>query len=560
MISKFSDIAVAEPDLDQLSKRYSEFRELLSRPGTDPLPAIRDWDQLRRELITWQNLVELRFNQDTSNEQFSTEQKRCDEISPQLTELDISIKKLILEGPHRESLEQRFGQQAFALWKSEALAFDAKIKEDLVTESKLTVEYNSLLSSAELEFQGQKYNHEGIDQFKFSADRSLRQQALQTKWSWFESNVESLNSNFEQIVQTRHRMAETLGYSNYVELGYLRRCRVDYDQSDVEKYRQQVIESVVPFCQELIEQKRAALGVEKIMFWDESVHTTTSHPTPQGDHDWMIARAKEMFSEMSPELDKFFRLLVEHELLDLKNRDHKGGGGFCTDFPKYGLPYIFANFNGTSDDVRVFTHEVGHAFQGFSSREQEIYDYVWPTYESCEIHSMGLEFMTFPFMDKFFGEQGAQFCREHVIDSFLFLPYGVAVDHFQHLVYEHPEAGPADRMHMWKEVELIYLPWRDYGDLPHLPNGGRWQLQRHIYMYPFYYIDYTLALACALQLWQKSSQDFQATLTDYQALCSLGGQFPFQQLTASAKLRSPFESGVLSDCVLFAKKYLAANS
>ena len=40
-----------------------------------------------------------------------------------------------------------------------------------------------------------------------------------------------------------------------------------------------------------------------------------------------------------------------------------------------GVPFIFANFNGTAGDARVFTHEMGHAYQGFSShRVQELGD------------------------------------------------------------------------------------------------------------------------------------------------------------------------------------------
>lgn len=556
MIPNFSDISVTEPDLDTLSKTYSALRDTLSNPSADPNPALQEWDELRRTTATWIHLTELRFNQDTTNEEFVRQQKRCDELMPQLTELDINLKKLILEGPHRETLEQELGQQAFAIWKSETLAFDPAIKDDLVEESRLTSEYNSLLSSAKLSFNGETLNHEGIDKFKFDPDRNVRHAALQVKWQWFDENAEQLDQLFDQIVKCRHKMAVQLGFSDYRELGYLNRCRVDYGLSDVENYRNQVKDVVVPFCERLITQKKETLGLEQVMFWDESVHSNQGNPTPNGDHDWMMERATEMFWNISDSMGAFFEMMTSKELLDLKNREGKGGGGFCTDLPEYGLPFIFANFNGTADDVRVFTHEVGHAFQGFCSREQKIYDYVWPTYESCEIHSMGLEFMTFPHMEKFFGTTANQFCREHVIDSFLFFPYGVAVDHFQHLVYESPQASPAERHQMWKEMEATYLPWRDHGDLPYLPQGGRWQLQRHIFMYPFYYIDYTLALACALQLWKKSCSDFGSTLKEYESLCQKGGTLPFQQLTQSAQLKSPFEAGVLAESVAFAEQFL----
>lgn len=289
------------------------------------------------------------------------------------------------------------------------------------------------------------------------------------------------------------------------------------------------------------------------MFWDEGVFDPQGNPDPQGDHDWMIERATEMFDEIDGGPGEFFRLMVECDLMDLKNRASKAGGGFCTDFPSYGLPYIFANFNGTKGDVEVFTHEIGHAFQGYSSREQPLHDYLFPTYESCEVHSMGLEFLTWPHMEKFFGGQAERFRKIHLIQSLLFLPYGVAVDHFQHLVYSNPEASPDER----REMECTYLPSRDCGDLPHLPEGGQWQMQRHIYLSPFYYIDYTLALTCALQFWVRSRADMAESMAAYVALCKRGGDAPFRELASSAGLNSPFEAGYLRDVVQQARTFLA---
>lgn len=556
MLPKFSEINASAPDLDQLSRTYSEFRQLLIDPQSDALPAIASWDRIRRDILTWQNLTELNFERDTRDPEATRLKQHCDEISPQITELDIAIKTLALEGPHRELLQQKLGDQAFAIWRSEVLAFKPEIKNDLVEEAKLCSEYSALLASAQLQFRDEEFNHEGIDQFKFAPDRKTRYDSFRVKWAWFAEHSEKLDNLFDRLVSCRHQMAQKLGYSNYIELGYLRRCRVDYGTEDVNAYREQVHSRIVPFCEELIAQKKNKLGLDQVMFWDEAIHTRGGNPKPKGDHDWMIEQAKILFSSMSKSLGDFFQLMVDHELLDLETRPGKGGGGFCTDLPSCGLPYIFANFNGSADDVRVFTHEIGHAFQGFCSREQEIYDYVWPTYESCEIHSMGLEFITFPWMNLFFSDEADQFCHEHVTDSFLFFPYGVAVDHFQHLVYESPSASPEDRKEMWREMEARYLPWRDYGDLPYLPHGGRWQLQRHIFMYPLYYIDYTLALACALQLWERSSRDLKSTLEDYNELCTRGGTLPFQALLQTARLTSPFETGTLDKCVDFAKDYL----
>ena len=169
---------------------------------------------------------------------------------------------------------------------------------------------------------------------------------------------------------------------------------------------------------------------------------------------------------------------------------------------------------------------------------------------------MSLEFLTWPHMDKFFGEDAERFRQNHLTDSLLFLPYGVAVDHFQHLVFENPSATPAERLAMWQEMERTYLPWRDWGDMERPQAGGMWQGQLHIYHIPFYYIDYTLAGVCAMQFWVKAEKDRAQAMVDYVALCERGGEAPFQDLVRSAGLTSPFDEGCLNEVVTQASETL----
>ena len=517
---------------------------------------MQDWDKLRREIETWSALVYLRFNQDTGNAEYKAEREYCDELSPRLTDLDVRIKRLLLASSHRAALEQKFGKQAFALWEADIMAFDPKIEQHLVRENKLQAEYGELTAAAQVEFRGEKHNLSGIVKFREAADRRTRHDAEAVRWQWFADNRPVLDRIFDDLVKLRHEMACQLGHKDYIELGYKRMKRVDYSQADVEQFRAEVRQHLVPLGVELRQRQTKSLGVDKLMFWDDAVYDLAGNPAPKGDHDWMVERAQKMFDAMHPDLASFFRLMREAKLTDLKNRDRKSPGGFCTSFPMYGLPYIFANFNGTKHDVEVFTHEMGHAYQGYQSRHQPLIDYLWPTYESCEIHSMGLEFLTWPQMEQFFEGDADRFRRIHLTQGLLFIPYGVAVDHFQHLVYAKPDATPAERHAMWQEMERTYLPWRDYGDLPHLPSGGFWQFQRHIYLSPFYYIDYTLAQTCALQLWVRAQKDAKGTLDAYNALCARGGEAPFQDLAKSAGLVSPFQAGCLRDVAAQARKVL----
>jgi M3 family oligoendopeptidase len=551
-------LTAPKPTYDALAAQYQTLESELGAATTGNAAAevVHRWDKLRRVVETWSALVQLRFNQDTTHEKFKQEREYCDELTPRLIDLDVRMKRLLLAHPQRAELESRYGRQAFALWEADIMSFDPAIEQDLVTEAKLGAEYNELTAGAKLSFRGDTYNLSGIVKFREDADRPTRHEAEQVRWQWYAGSRPQLDRIFDDLVQLRHKMARKLKFRDYIDLGYKRMKRVDYSQHDVEQFRAEVREHLVPLAVELRQKQATNLGVEKLMFWDDAIHDSQGNPAPHGDHDWMVARATEMFDAMGAGLGDFFRLMVEAKLTDLKNREGKAGGGFCTAFPSYGLPFIFANFNGTKHDVEVFTHEMGHAYQAYESRQQPLLDYLWPTFESCEIHSMGLEFLTWPHMEKFFEADAERFRRIHLTQGLLFIPYGVAVDHFQHLVYARPEATPAERHAMWQEMERMYLPWRDYGDLPHVADGGFWQFQRHIYLSPFYYIDYTLAQTCALQLWVRSQQDPGGTLETYNALCARGGEAPFQELARSAGLVSPFQPGCLKDVVQQAKMSL----
>jgi M3 family oligoendopeptidase len=263
-----------------------------------------------------------------------------------------------------------------------------------------------------------------------------------------------------------------------------------------------------------------------------------------------------MYHELSPDTDVFFSHMQSANLMDLVNRDGKATGGYCTYISKYEAPYIFSNFNGTSGDIDVLTHEAGHAFQVWSSRQFLFEEYHWPTADAAEIHSMSMEFFTWPWMHLFFGDQTNKYHFMHLAGAIQFLPYGVAVDEFQHMVYEKPEMSPSERNAAWRSLEKAYLPHRDYAGNEHLEAGRFWHKQSHIFNSPFYYIDYTLAQICAFQFWVKDRQNHQNAWADYLRLCQAGGSHSFLDLVKLANLKSPFEDGCVQSVVNEIQDYL----
>ena len=557
-VPDFRDYRLTPPQYDDVAAEYSRLTKQLEAAGSSEaaIAVVEKWDALRRRLYTWSALVNIRFNQDTRNAEYKKAREYCDELEPRLTNLAVAMKRQLIESPYCAAVAKRFGAHAFDLWKCDVASFDPAIESDLAEQSKLAAQYTELLASAKFDFRGESLTLSQITKFAENPDRAVRHEAAQLQWGWFGQHQSQLDAIFDKLVRLRHTMAEKLGYKSFIEVGYQRMQRTDYGQQDVERFRAQVREHVVPLAAEIRRRQAARLGVEPLMAWDEGLHDPVGNPKPQGDHDWLIERASEMFRAIGSGLDEFFTGMRARNLMDLNAREGKGAGGFCDTLPEFGMPFIYANFNGTERDVLVFTHEMGHAFQTYLSMNMPLTDYLLGTAETCEIHSMSLEFLTWPQMELFFGADADRFRKLHLTTSILFLPYGVAVDHFQHLVYAQPHASPDDRAAMWQEMERTYLPWLNWDDLAHPASGRRWQSQIHVFKYPFYYIDYALALTCALQLWVRAAEDRAAAMQCYVELCRRGGEAAFSDIVRSAGLASPFEEGCLQQAVEHAYRQL----
>ena len=236
--------------------------------------------------------------------------------------------------------------------------------------------------------------------------------------------------------------------------------------------------------------------------------------------------------------------MVKYDLFDLETKPGKHQGGYCTFLPKYNAPFIFSNFNKTSADVDVLTHEAGHAFEAFTaSKNMVISDQTFSTAEVNEIHSMSMEFFTYPWMDMFFGDQADKYRFTHLADGLIVVPYMACVDEFQHRVYEEKAVDADARYAIWHELEQKYMPWRDYDGNAFLEKGGFWMQKQHIFMYPFYYIDYALAQMGALEYYGRSKENRQEAWEDYYRLCCAGGSRGYFELLKLANLHNPFEDG-----------------
>ncbi|MFD0619490.1 M3 family oligoendopeptidase [Paenibacillus sp. GCM10027629] len=548
---KFSEYRYERPDVAQIEEQFKaliqEFNEATSMEAQDAL--IGKINKLRSDVSTQFELVMIRHSIDTNDEFYKAEQDFIDETGPVIQEYITDYYRALVNSKFREGLEAKWGRQLFQLAELSLKTFHPDIIEDLQAENKLGTEYSKLIAAARIPFEGEERTLSQLAPFGLSTDRDMRRRASEAKYEYFAEHEAEFDRIYDEMVKLRTKMAHKLGFNNYVEMAYANLSRTDYNAEMVANFRKQVQEKIVPVAMKLKERQRNRIGVDSLHYYDDKFSFKSGNATPKGDPEWIIQNGAKMYAELSPETDEFFQFMMDKDLMDLVAKKGKQSGGYCTYISGYRSPYIFSNFNGTSHDIDVLTHEVGHAFQVFESRDYETPEYAFPTYEACEIHSMSMEFFCWPWMEYFFKEDTDKYRFNHLAEALLFIPYGVSVDEFQHFVYENPNATPAERKQAWRDIERKYLPHRQYEDQAYLERGGFWHQQGHIFRSPFYYIDYTLAQICAFQFWKKMHENREQAWSDYLHLCKQGGSKSFLELVKEAKLISPFEDGCVASVI-----------
>ena len=555
---KFNDYKYEKINIDETKEKFSNLIKSFSDAENleEQTKYMDEIIKLRNHIDTMETLVSIRHSIDTTDEFYDKENEYVDEISPILFGFISEFYKALVNSKFRADLEKKYGKFLFDLAENTLKTFNEEIIPDLQEENRLSSKYSKLIASAKIQFDGEEKNLSEMVPYTQSKDRNVRIEASKKVAHFFKENKDEFDKIYDGLVKVRTTIAQKLGYKNYVELGYARLSRLEYDSEMVASYRKQVLENIVPLHTELRQRQAKRLGLDKLKFYDEPIKFNSGNADPHGDPEWILNHGKTMYNELSKETAEFFSFMTEKNLLDLLSKKGKMSGGYCTYIPEYKSPYIFANFNGTSHDVDVLTHEAGHAFQVYQSRGYEIPEYLWPTYEACEIHSMSMEFLTWPWMDLFFENDAEKYKFIHLSEALLFIPYGVTVDEFQHWVYENPNATPDDRRAKWLEIEKKYLPTRDYGEVDDLKEGIFWFRQGHIFNSPFYYIDYTLAQVCAFQFWVKSQENREKAWDEYLALCKLGGSKPFFELMKAANLKNPFEQGTIASVIPKIREFL----
>lgn len=538
---KISQIPYKRPQKEEFFTKLNELLERFnaSKSASEQKKVLEELDEVTKEVFTMGSLSYIRFTLNTNDKFYADEKTFFDEIGALAGVVMQKFSAAMLSSPYRKELFAMFPPVVEKNMILSEKSTNEAVVPLLIKESDLVTQYTQLINNVVVEYKGEKYNLSLMGKFASDNDREVRRTSAEATGKALAEISADLDRLYDELVKVRTEIAKQLGFKNFAELGYYRMGRNCYDKNDIAKFRENVLKYIVPKVSEIKENVRKEMGWDVVNCYDDGIFTK-NNPHPYGTVDEIFAAGAEMYKQLSPETSELFNRMVADEAFDVLSKDGKWGGGYCTSLDSYKTPFILANFNGSSHDVEVLTHEFGHALAAEKSFNLGVFTRE-PTMETCEVHSMSMEFLTYPWMEKFFGDQTKDFKFKHIADSISFIPYGTIVDYFQQLVYENPDMTPAERNELWLKLEKEFKPHMSNDGIPFYSEGRRWQRQMHIYETPFYYIDYCLAQFTAFQFLSLSLKDFDKAFEKYMRFVKAGGTKSFTELLEYSDLLSPFD-------------------
>jgi len=552
-IMKFSELPYSRPDITALTEELRRLTAAIARQDADAdtaLSVFLESSRVSEEFETMYTIAYIRNTIDTTDAFYDGEISFYNETLPVL-ELELTkFREALLASPHLPLLKEKYGELYFRRLEEKKKLIKEENVENQIEENHLVQEYSRAAAAASTEFHGETVNFYGLLKKMQDPDRSLRREAL-TAWSdLYQSVAGQLDDIYSRMVENRLKQAETLGFNSYEDMIFLQMERFDYTREDIDRFRENIVRYVVPVVSDIYENRRRTLKLDQLHYYDEFLTDPAGNICPQGSVPELLAEAQKMYRELSPETGEYFDQMMDRAMFDLQTRPGKHQGGYCTFLPTLGLPFIFSNFNGTTADIDVLTHEAGHGFEAWlAHRTGLLYDITFSTAEVDEIHSMSMELYTYPWMERFFGgsrEKADCYRRDHFQGCLTVIPYMACVDEFQEKVYAGRLTDAGDRYNLWRRLEQKYMPWRSYDGIGFLEKGGFWLQKQHIFMFPFYYIDYALAQFCALQYYFQAEEDREKAWSAYLRLCRAGGSMPYLQLLQLGGLDCPLEESTIA--------------
>ena len=478
-------------------------------------------------------------------------------VEPQLKPRQFALEKIYVAHPQRAKLSQPRFQVFDRDVKNHVELFRPENVPLETEEAKLSQQYQKLSGSLTVKFRGEEKTLVQMGRYLEEPDRPLRQEAWElVAWRRLQE-AEKFDENFDEMLKLRTQIAKNAGFENYRDYAFRRLGRFDYTPDDCTRFHDAVEKQFMPVVRELHAERRKQLELEKLRPWDLAVDTLNRPPLkPFTEVGQMVSRTQNIFNRLDGELGGGFQRMQDLRLLDLDNHKGKAPGGYQSTLAESRLPFIFMNAVGLQRDVETILHEAGHAFHALAARDEDLYAYRSAPIEFCEVASMSMELLGNGFIEEFYSEADANRARRVHLEGIVgIFPWIATVDAFQHWIYTHPNHTRAERAAAWLDLMDRFggdVDWSGHEEA----RAHLWHRQLHIFLHPFYYIEYGIAQLGALQVWANSRRDKAKALNDYKKALALGGSRPLPELFQAAGCKFEFSAKTIQPIAKMLRKEL----
>ena len=558
---KFSDLQYKETDYQSLAKMILDLTEKAKKADSPSSleEVLKIYDTEMEEVGYNYTLSYIHSSLDSSD---SFWQEALQKESKGNAMLDTTpLLKTILENKYFSSLEEKYGP-VLRDKLNKSISTGSKAQNERAEEGDLVSKYQREKAMVRINYKGKELSEGEVIPLFESPIREERIQSRKAVAKAFLEKKELFGSMLERLVSLRDTIAKENGFSNYLEYMDINYSRIGYGEKEMDAFVSEVKEYVVPVLSHIFEETRKRLGLEEMTVADISLMFVDGNAKPSGGADVLKEAAKKMYKALSPEMEAFFTGMLDSHSIDVDFSPNKVSGmGFCTDLKKGMYPFVFGNLDGTSWDVTVFTHEVGHAWQSYASDQNlDLTLFREMPLDAVEIPSKTMELFSYPFAEEFFGKDGDKFRFAHFRNAVKEIVAYTSVHELNTWIYTHVGASFDEINEKWMEIQSSYYPNVSYGEMEEEEKKGAGLLRNMgIFMFPRYLISYVFSEMCAIDLFMEYLKDKDKALDSYNRLCRVGGSKSYPEILSAAGLEPSYKKGRVKDVMEKVKAYLENN-
>ena len=558
---KFSDLQYKETDYQSLAKMILDLTEKAKKADSPSSleEVLKIYDTEMGEVGYNYTLSYIHSSLDSSD---SFWQEALQKESKGNAMLDTTpLLKAILENKYFSSLEEKYGP-VLRDKLNKSISTGSKAQNERAEEGDLVSKYQREKAMVRINYKGKELSEGEVIPLFESPIREERIQSRKAVAKAFLEKKELFGSMLERLVSLRDTIAKENGFSNYLEYMDINYSRIGYGEKEMDAFVSEVKEYVVPVLSHIFEETRKRLGLEEMTVADISLMFVDGNAKPSGGADVLKEAAKKMYKALSPEMEAFFTGMLDSHSIDVDFSPNKVSGmGFCTDLKKGMYPFVFGNLDGTSWDVTVFTHEVGHAWQSYASDQNlDLTLFREMPLDAVEIPSKTMELFSYPFAEEFFGKDGDKFRFAHFRNAVKEIVAYTSVHELNTWIYTHVGASFDEINEKWMEIQSSYYPNVSYGEMEEEEKKGAGLLRNMgIFMFPRYLISYVFSEMCAIDLFMEYLKDKDKALDSYNRLCRIGGSKSYPEILSAAGLEPSYKKGRVKDVMEKVKAYLENN-